>query len=70
MPQGLVVADALHGGGDGLLVEDAPRAEVHLQPEAPGDEPPQDLQLDLSHEAHMDLLEAFVPEDVELGVLL
>ena len=34
MPQGLVVAHALHGGGDGLPVQDAALAEGHGQLEA------------------------------------
>ena len=68
--QRLIVAHPLRRGGDGLPVDDAPGAEVHLHPEAGGDEGAQDLQLDLSHELEMDLLEALVPEDVELGVLL
>ena len=70
VPQGLVVADAHRRGGDGLLVDDAPRAEIHLQAEALGDEPAQDLQLDLPHELEVDLPKPLVPDQVELGVLL
>ncbi len=57
----LVVADSHSGGGDSFLVKDAPRAEVHLHSEPSGDEPAQNLQLDLSHETDVDLLQPLVP---------
>ena len=61
VPQRLVVADSHSGGGDSFLVKDAPRAEVHLHSEPSGDEPAQNLQLDLSHETDVDLLQPLVP---------
>ena len=68
--QRLIMSHALRGRGDGLLVDDVAGAEIRLQPEPLGDDPPQDLQLHLPHEPDMQLLQAFVPEDMELGVLL
>ncbi len=70
VPQGLKVTHPLHRRGDGLPVDDAPCAEADLQAEPLRDEHPQDLQLDLPHELDMDLPQRFIPDDMELGVLL
>ena len=70
VPQGLKVAHPLHRRGDGLPVDDAPCAEADLQAEPLRDEHPQDLQLDLPHELDVDLPQRFIPDDMELGVLL
>ena len=70
MPQGLIVADSFCRGGDSLLVQNAPCAEVHGEAKPLENQPAEDLQLDLPHQADMNLLEAFVPDDVELRVLL
>ena len=70
VPQGLEVAYPLHGAGDGLPIEDPAgvHGDGHVEPVP--DEALEDLDLDLAHEPGVDLLEAGVPEDVELGVLL
>ena len=70
VPQGLVVAHPLHGGGDGLLVQDAALVHPYGHPEAVLDEALEDLDLHLAHEAGVDLLVGLVPHQVELGVLL
>ena len=64
------MADALHRGGNGLLVHDVPGGEVHLQTEPLRRHLPQHLQLDGAHELEADLAQPLVPQEVELGVLL
>ena len=68
--QGFVVAHALHGLGDGLLIKDAPGAELHVQPEALGQQAAQHFQLHLAHELDVDLTQRLVPHNVQLGFLL
>ena len=69
MAQRLIVAHALHGLGDGLLVQDAAGAELHFQPEPLGQQAAQHLQLDLAHQLDMDLAQRLVPHHMELGLL-
>ena len=64
------MAHPLHRGGDGLPVDDAPRPEGDLQAEPLPGQPPQDLQLDLTHELDVDLPELLVPHQPQLRVLL
>lgn len=68
--QGLVVAHALHRGGDGLPVDDAAGAEGDRQAEALGRQRLENLQLNLPHELDVDLPQPLVPHEVELGILL
>ena len=68
--QRLIVANALHRGGDGLLIKDAPRLKADGQPEAFHGHALQNLPLDLSHQPHPDLPLLLLPLQVELRVLL
>ena len=63
------MAHALHGFGDGLLVQDAAGAELHVQPEPLGQQAAQHLQLHFAHELDMDLAQCLVPHHVELRFL-
>ena len=65
-----VVAHPFHRLSDGLLIEDAALAEGYLQPEPAGQQALQHLQLDLAHQADVDLAQLLVPDDVQLGHLL
>ena len=67
--QGLVVAHAFHGFGDGLLIQDAAGAEADLQPVPLGQQAFQHLQLNLAHQLDMDLAQGLVPDHMELGLL-
>ena len=68
--QRLVVADALHRGGDGLLIKDAPLLKADGQPEAFHGHALQNLPLDLSHQPHPDLPLLLLPFGAKLRVLL
>ena len=68
--QRLVVAYALHGLGDGLLIQNAARAKGYFQPEPLGQQAAQHFQLHLAHQLHMNFAQAFVPHHMELGFLL
>ncbi len=70
MAQGLVVAHALHGFGDGLLIQDAAGSEAYLQTVPLGQQAFEHFQLDLAHELDMDLAQRLVPDHMELGLLL
>ena len=68
MPQGLKVAHALHRVGDGLLVENPPVLQGHIQIKPLLHQRPENFQLDLAHDLHMDL--ASLLQEVKLGVFL
>ena len=69
MAQRLVVAHALHGFGDGLLVQDAAGAELHVQAEPLCQQAAQHFQLHFAHELDMNLAQCFVPHHMELRFL-
>ena len=68
--QRLVMPYALHGLGDGLLIQNAARAKGYLQPEPLGQQAAQHLQLHLTHQLHMDLAQAFIPHYMKLRFFL
>ena len=70
MPQGLKVADALHGLRHCFPVEDAALAKADLPAEAVLYLPLQDFLLHFTHELDVDLPQLPVPEETELGILL
>ena len=67
--QGLVVAHALHGAVDGLLIQHPALAQLHRQVEAIQDQAFQHLRLHLAHEAHGELLQAGIPAQAQHGIL-
>ena len=67
--QRLEMAHPLHGGGDGLPVEDAPRAHGDLQIEPLPDQGYQHVRLQRPHELGLDLPQIGLPGDVEQGLL-
>ena len=69
MAQRLVVAHALHRLRDGLLVQNAAGAELHVQAKALCQQTAQHFQLHLTHELHMDLAQSLVPYHMELRLL-
>ena len=70
MPQGLVVAHALHPGVDGLLVQDAPLVKGGLPAKPPLHQALEHLQLHLAHQLQVHLPQALVPHHVKERVLL
>ena len=68
--QRLVMPYALHGLGDGLLIQNAARAKGYLQPEPLGQQAAQHLQLHLTHQLHMDFAQAFIPHYMKLRFFL
>ena len=68
--QRLVVAYALHGLGNGLLIQNAARAKRYFQPEPLCQQAAQHFQLHLTHQLHMDLGQGLVPHHMELGFFL
>ena len=70
MAQRLVVPHALHGGREGLFVQNAALAKAHLQPEPAVQHALQNFQLNLAHELQMNLAQRVVPHHMELGVFL
>ena len=68
--EGLVVAHPLHRLGDGLFVEDAALPKGDVQPEPAGQQTLQHFQLDLAHQADVDLPQRLVPDHVQFGHFL
>ena len=68
--QRLVVAYALHGLGDGLLIQNTTRAKGYLQPEPLCQQAAQHFQLHLAHQLHMDFAQCLVPHHMELRFFL
>ena len=68
--QRLVMAYALHGLGDGLLVQDAAGAKLYRQAKPLCQQAPQHFQLHLAHQLDMDLAQGLVPHHMELGFFL
>ena len=68
--QRLVMAYAFHGGRDRFFIDDAACAELHSHAKPFGNDTLQDLELHLPHKQNMDLLQTWVPGEMELGILL
>ena len=68
VPQRLEVAHPLHRVFDGLFVEYFPVIQGDVQAESVLRQASENLQLDLTHQAHMDLAPLIV--ELQLGVLL
>ena len=68
VPQGLIVPHALHGVGDGFLVENPLVVQGDVHAEALGYQRAKDFQLHLAHDLHMELTALL--HQMELGILL
>ena len=68
VPQGLIVPHALHGVGDGFLVENPLVVQGDVYAEALGYQSAEDFQLHLAHDLHMELTALL--HQMELGILL
>ena len=66
--QRLKMPHTLHGVPDGFLVEDPPGTQLNIQRKPLRHQLPEDLQLHLTHDLHLNA--AAFPEDVQLGVFL
>ena len=66
--QRLKMAHALHGIGDGLLVENPRILQGYIQAEPLFHQCPENFQLHLAHDLHMNL--PLLPEQMQLGLFL
>ena len=64
------MAHTFHGGGDGLLVQDATGFYLNGGIKPLLDQTAEDFDLNLPHELGPDLPQTVVPHNVELGILL
>ena len=68
--QGLKVAHTFHGVQYGFFVVDPAAAQGNIQGKALGDDAAQHLQLDLTHDLQVDLLQPVIPDQVQLRIFL